>query len=45
MKNITVVGCGVMGSSIINALMNGGIDVTIVDINKVWKAETFSRLI
>lgn len=40
MKNITVVGCGVMGSSIINALMNGGIDVTIVDINKA-AAEKF----
>lgn len=34
MKKITVVGCGVMGSSIINALMNAGIEVTIVDINK-----------
>lgn len=34
MEKITVVGCGVMGSSIIQALMNAGIQVTIVDINK-----------
>ncbi|MCB5713846.1 NAD(P)-binding domain-containing protein [Lactonifactor longoviformis] len=34
MKKITVVGCGTMGSSLIHALMNGGIEVTIVDINK-----------
>lgn len=34
MKKITVVGCGVMGSSIIRALMKGGLEVTIVDINE-----------
>ena len=34
MKKITVVGCGVMGSSIIRALMKGGMEVTIVDINE-----------
>lgn len=33
MKGITVVGCGVMGSSIINSLLNAGFEVTIVDIN------------
>lgn len=33
MKKITVVGCGVMGSSLINALLNGGLDVSIVDIS------------
>lgn len=33
MNKITVVGCGVMGSSIINALMNGGLEVVIVDLN------------
>ncbi|MCC2254474.1 NAD(P)-binding domain-containing protein [Ruminococcus sp. CLA-AA-H200] len=34
MEKITVVGCGVMGSSIIRALMKGKIEVTIVDINE-----------
>ena len=34
MKKITVVGCGTMGSSLINALMKGGMEVSIVDINK-----------
>lgn len=33
MKGITVVGCGVMGSSLISALMNGGYEVAIVDLN------------
>lgn len=40
MKKITVVGCGVMGGAIINALMNADIEVTIVDINKT-AAERF----
>lgn len=34
MKKITVIGCGTMGSRIINALLVGGCDVTIVDLNK-----------
>ena len=34
MKNITVVGCGTMGSSIINTFMNAGLEVTIVDLNE-----------
>lgn len=33
MKAITVIGCGTMGSRIINALLVGGCDVTIVDLN------------
>ncbi|MGN0733290.1 MAG: NAD(P)-binding domain-containing protein [Emergencia sp.] len=40
MKRLAVVGCGVMGSSIINALMNNGFDVTIVDLNRT-SAERF----
>ncbi len=34
MKSITVIGCGTMGSRIINALMLGGCDVTIIDLNE-----------
>lgn len=34
MKSIIVVGCGTMGSRIINALMVGGCAVTIVDLNE-----------
>lgn len=41
MEKITVVGCGVMGGSIINALLNAGIEVTIVDINQA-AAERFT---
>lgn len=33
MKKITVVGCGVMGSSIIRAFMEAGFEVTIVDLD------------
>lgn len=40
MKNITVVGCGVMGSALINALMTAGFQVTIVDLDKK-QAEPF----
>ncbi len=40
MKKITVVGCGVMGSSLINALMTAGFKVTIVDLDKS-RAEAF----
>lgn len=40
MKKITVVGCGVMGSALINALMNATFDVTIVDIVRT-NAERF----
>lgn len=34
MKSITVVGCGVMGSRLIEALMNAGINPVIVDLNE-----------
>lgn len=34
MKKITVVGCGIMGGALINAFMNAGNIVTIVDINE-----------
>lgn len=34
MNKITVVGCGIMGSSLVNALLNGGFDVVVVDLNK-----------
>lgn len=34
MGQITVVGCGVMGSQLANAFLNGGNDVVIVDLNK-----------
>lgn len=34
MKKITVVGCGTMGSALINAMMNAGLEVTIVDLNE-----------
>ena len=34
MKSITVVGCGVMGSKLVGALMNAGINPVIVDLNK-----------
>ncbi len=34
MKKVTVVGCGVMGSALINALMKAGFEVTIVDLNE-----------
>ena len=33
MKKVTVVGCGVMGSAIIRALMAKDFQVTIVDLN------------
>lgn len=42
MKRITVVGCGVMGSSLINALMKADFDVTVVDLDKA-KAEPFIK--
>ena len=34
MKSITVVGCGVMGSRLITAMMNAGVKPVIVDLNK-----------
>lgn len=34
MNEITIVGCGVMGSALINAMMIAGFDVNIVDINE-----------
>ncbi len=34
MKEITMVGCGTMGSTLINAMMNAGLEVSIVDLNK-----------
>ena len=40
MKSITVVGCGVMGSRLINAMMNAGVKPVIVDLNKA-AAEPF----
>lgn len=40
MGEITVVGCGAMGSRLINAFMEAGNDVVIVDLNKE-KAEKF----
>ena len=43
MQEITVVGCGVMGGSIINALLNANIKVTIVDINKNAAEKFISR--
>lgn len=42
MKKITVVGCGVMGSALINALMNNDYDVTIIDLDKT-QAEPFIK--
>lgn len=42
MSEITVVGCGAMGSRLINAFMNEGHDVVVVDLNKD-KAEEFIR--
>ena len=40
MSEITVVGCGAMGSRLINAFMNAGHDVVIVELNKA-NAEPF----
>lgn len=34
MKKITVVGCGTMGSTLINAMMVAGLEVAIVDLNE-----------
>lgn len=34
MKEITMVGCGTMGSTLIKAMMDAGLDVSIVDLNK-----------
>lgn len=34
MKEITIVGCGTMGSTLIKAMMNAGLEVSIVDLNK-----------
>lgn len=34
MKKVTVVGCGVMGSALINALMKADFEVTIVDLKE-----------
>ena len=34
MKEITMVGCGTMGATLINAMMNVGLEVSIVDLNK-----------
>ncbi len=34
MSRITCVGCGMMGSNIVESFMNGGHDVYIVDVNK-----------
>ena len=34
MKNITMVGCGTMGGTLINAMMVAGLNVTIVDLNE-----------
>ena len=34
MKEITMVGCGTMGSTLINAMMEAGLEVSIVDLNK-----------
>lgn len=40
MKSLTIVGCGVMGSRLINAVMNSGLKPVIVDLNKA-AAEPF----
>lgn len=40
MSEITVVGCGAMGSRLINAFMNAGHDVVVVDLDK-RKADPF----
>ncbi len=42
MNKITVVGCGVMGSALINALMNNNYEVTIIDLDKN-QAEPFIK--
>lgn len=33
-NNITMVGCGVMGSTLIGAMMDAGLEVTIIDLNE-----------
>ncbi|MCI7301789.1 MAG: NAD(P)-binding domain-containing protein [Clostridiales Family XIII bacterium] len=42
MKKVTIVGCGLMGSGLINAAMDAGFDVTIVNRTKA-KAEQFIK--
>ena len=34
MKKMTMVGCGVMGGTLINAVMESGVQVTIIDLNE-----------
>lgn len=43
MASITCVGCGIMGSALINALMNAGHEITVVDLNEATAAPFVNR--